>query len=76
MYICAVTNMHITCYEHMQLLCKSLVKSGFFDVYIQGKRDGVFSSINPTELKSLFRKWPIINCKVVCCSYALTIRNC
>eukprot|EP00731_Ephydatia_muelleri_P026840 Em0018g940a len=41
------------------------VKSGFFDVYIQGKRDGVFSSINPTELKSLFRKWPIINCEVV-----------
>ena len=34
------------------------------------KRDGMFSSINPTELKSLFRKWPIINCKVVCCSYA------
>ena len=47
------------------------MKSGFFDVYIQGKRDGVFSSINPTELKSLFRKWPIINCKVVCCSYAV-----
>ena len=54
----------------MRLICKNLVKSGFFDVYIQGKRDGVFSSINPTELKSVFRKWPIINCKVVCCSYA------
>ena len=54
----------------MWLICKNLVKSGFFDVYIQGERDGVFSSINPTELKSLFRKWPIINCKVVCCSYA------
>eukprot|EP00731_Ephydatia_muelleri_P026677 Em0018g777a len=51
--------------EHLRLICKNLVKSGFFDVYIQGKRDGVFSSINPTELKSLFRKWPIINCKVV-----------
>ncbi|KAL5516584.1 hypothetical protein EMCRGX_G001959 [Ephydatia muelleri] len=43
----------------------AVMKSGFFDVYIQGKRDGVFSSINPTELKSLFRKWPIINCEVV-----------
>ncbi|KAL5510242.1 hypothetical protein EMCRGX_G005757 [Ephydatia muelleri] len=51
--------------EHLRLICKNLVKSGFFDVYIQGKCDGVFSSINPTELKSLFRKWAIINCKVV-----------
>ncbi|KAL5516626.1 hypothetical protein EMCRGX_G002010 [Ephydatia muelleri] len=51
--------------EHLRLICKNLVKSGFFDVYIQGKRDGVFSSLNPTQLKSLFRKWPIINCKVV-----------
>ena len=67
MCICATISMQIT---HLRLICKNLVKSSFFDIYIEGKHDGVFSSINPTELKSFFRIWPIINCKVVCYSHA------
>ena len=38
--------------------------------WTEGKHDGLFSSINPTELKSFFRIWHIIYCKVVCCSHA------
>ncbi|KAL5518237.1 hypothetical protein EMCRGX_G003935 [Ephydatia muelleri] len=51
--------------EHLRSICRRSIDSIFYNVYIDGRHDGVFEKLNPKELKCFFRKWPIINCDVV-----------
>ena len=52
-------------WEHLRSICRRSIDSIFYNVYIDGRYDGVFEKLNPKELKCVFRKWPLINSDVV-----------